>query len=69
MVPGKEVKIEPGRLAMAARSIRSVRLSLTNSEENDEGVAPPERVPPFSGLRLWATGTSTEREPVLPVVA
>jgi hypothetical protein len=28
---GKD-EIEPGRLAMAARSIRSVRLSLTNSE-------------------------------------
>ena len=28
---GKD-EIEPGRLVMAARSIRSVRLSLTNSE-------------------------------------
>jgi hypothetical protein len=51
---GKD-EIEPGRLVMAARSIRSVRLSLTNSEQNDEGVARPKRVP-LCALRRCATG-------------
>ncbi len=40
---------------MAARSIRSVRLSLTNSEENDEGVARPEECP-FLRYAYGATG-------------
>jgi hypothetical protein len=56
---GKD-EIEPGRLVMAARSIRSVRLSLTNSEQNDEGVARPERVP-FVRYAYGQPGTKSAR--------
>src|SRR4029453_4755408 len=49
---GKD-EIEPGRLAMAAPSIRSVRLSLTNSEENDRA-SPGRSESPFCALRVWA---------------
>jgi hypothetical protein len=44
---------------MAARSIRSVRLSLTNSEQNAEGVARPERRRGTVGALDWGIGEKT----------
>jgi hypothetical protein len=56
---GKD-EIEPGRLVMAARSIRSVRLSLTNSEQNDRA-SPGRSECPFVRYADAQPGTKSAR--------